>query len=109
MPLPMMAGDPATMLMQPGMQGPAAAPDLMGGAPATTVDPREQQRGVMQVLAQVLSTATETLSTLAQQNPSMAKSLQTAVQAINAAIGNVVREAQQASNVPEPQAPATVR
>jgi len=116
MPLPMMAGDPATMLMQPGMQGappptPASASMLPGGGvppdqgSPTQADPRSQARGAVELVSQVRTTVTSQLEGLARQFPGAAKSANQAALMLDRALQDVVRDILSTLQTPEPAAP----
>ena len=112
MPLPMMAGDPATMMSQPGMQqqGPSAPPGPMAEpAAGGTVDPQAQQRGVVQLISQAQSGFLEVLSAIAQQNPALAKAVNALANAVTTGVRDLTREVIATGQVPEPPAPMTVR
>lgn len=121
MPLPMMAGDPASMMQQPGMAPPApstAAPPpgvSPPGAPspdpqgsAQVVDPAQQMRGAVELISQAKTAFASTMEGLASQFPASAKSANQAVLVMNQAMQAVVRDILQAMQNPEPAAPVTL-
>src|SRR5262245_19957621 len=108
MPLPMMAGDPAGMLLQPGMQG-APTPGPMTGAPTPTpVDPKQQVRGAVELVSQLHTSVSDQLEGLARQFPMAAQSAQQLVQLFNRALQDLVRDIVQGVQMPEPEAPRRV-
>lgn len=105
----MMAGDPAGMLMQPGMQGGAPPPGAMTEQPPQTVDPKQQARGAVETISQLQSSISDQIEGLARQFPAAAKSAQQVVQVMNRALQDLVRDIIQGVQMPEPEGPRVVR
>jgi hypothetical protein len=125
MPLPMMAGDPAGMLLQPGMmggpppgvdptQGAPPPPGAMVGPPAGTpgtlpqADPRAQARGAVELVSQAKATFQSQMEALVSQFPGASQSTQQLMLMIDKGVGDIVRTILMTLQAPEPPAPATI-
>lgn len=107
MPLPMMAGDPATMMNQPGMGAPPA-PASNQPTPQM-VDPKQQARGGVELISQLQTTVRAQLEGLARQFPGVAESANQAAQLFDRALQQIVRDIIATVQTPEPEAPPIVR
>ena len=107
MPLPPMVGSDETLMSGPGMQGAqSAAPDT---SQQQNVNPQDQVKGAVQLVASLQREVKDKLSGIATQFPSVSEPAQALMAAINKGIDGLVRELIKTVQVPEAQAPNVVR
>ena len=107
LPLPQMVGSDESLMSAPGMQGAAQADPSQSSS--QNVDPQEQIKGAVQIVASLQKDVKDKLSGIATQFPSVSEPAQAVMAAINKAIDGLVRELIKTVNVPEQQTPNIVR
>lgn len=107
MPLPVMTGDPSTLMDQPGLSAPP--PEGPGTGSTPEADPKAQVKGAIEASSQLRSASQQQLSAIATQFPSVSQDAQELMKLLDQGIQRLVKKLISTVQMPEPQAPPAVR